>query len=63
MDDDVNSTTDSHSCDGLVIDDAIAVVATILSDSKRFEAPTQEYKILENKCAFGGCFSYSSSPS
>ncbi|PIO63195.1 hypothetical protein TELCIR_15217, partial [Teladorsagia circumcincta] len=53
-DDDGNTSAASPPVvDAPVVDDAIAMVSEILSDSKRFESPTQEYRILDNKCAFG----------
>ncbi|VDO61284.1 unnamed protein product [Haemonchus placei] len=53
-DDDVNPTTATAPAgDAPIIDDAVAMVTELLSNSKRFERPTQEYRILDNKCAFG----------
>ncbi|VDL76347.1 unnamed protein product [Nippostrongylus brasiliensis] len=53
IDDDMDSTTESPQIVAPVVDDAVAKVAEILSDSKRFDSPTQDYRILENKCALG----------
>ncbi|KAL6727252.1 hypothetical protein Aduo_009145 [Ancylostoma duodenale] len=35
------------------VSDSIKAVEEILSDTKRFDTPSQEYRILENKSAFG----------
>lgn len=35
------------------VNDSIKAVEEILSDTKKFAAPIQEYRILENKSAFG----------
>ncbi|KJH47852.1 hypothetical protein DICVIV_06047 [Dictyocaulus viviparus] len=52
-DDDVDSLVDNVPCDVTPSCDAIRMVSDILSDTKRFESPTQEYRILEKKSTFG----------
>ncbi|KAK6024636.1 hypothetical protein OSTOST_09551 [Ostertagia ostertagi] len=46
-DDAITSAASPPVVDAPVMEDAVAMVSEILSDSKRFESPTQEYRILE----------------
>ncbi|VDM54970.1 unnamed protein product [Angiostrongylus costaricensis] len=52
-DEDENPSVGELQCNIPHASDPMTVVSEILSDTKRFESPTQEYRILENKCAFG----------
>ncbi|KAK6742612.1 hypothetical protein RB195_010085 [Necator americanus] len=52
-DDDVLCATNNYELSTPLAVNSVASVEELLSDTKKFDAPTQEYRILENKSAFG----------